>query len=84
MEIISFISEKMLILIPVCWATGYAIKATEKIPSNYIPLILVLLGGLLGLAITRFSLEGLFQGVLCGGASVGAHQIKRQFENMKS
>ena len=78
MDILKFINEHMYVVVPVCWIIGTVIKKTEKIPSAYIPLILVTLGAVFGFAMMGLTFDGFAQGVLCGGASVGLHQIKRQ------
>jgi len=77
MDIMGYIAEKMIVVIPVLWIVGIAVKKTERIPNNWIPLILLALGAALGVAMLG-SVDGLIQGVLCGGASVGLHQAQSQ------
>ena len=44
MEILSYITENALILIPVLLIVGRILKGIEKIPDKWIPLILLPLG----------------------------------------
>ena len=83
MDIINFVGEHMYIVIPVCWIIGAVIKKTEKIPCNFIPAILVTFGAVFGVAMLGLNVNGIMQGILCGGASVGIHQIKRQYDMAK-
>ena len=39
MDLLKYITEKMLILIPVLYIIGMIIKGTEKIKNKYIPVI---------------------------------------------
>lgn len=78
MDIMSFITEKALILIPVLYIIGMMLKNTSKIQDWSIPWILLIIGiggsiGLLGL-----NMEAIIQGVLVTGTTVYTNQLFKQ------
>lgn len=81
-----YIQPEMLVLIPVLFIIGMALKKLPKVCDNYIPLILGASGVVLALmyqfSMMGFSLEavfaGLIQGILCAGAAVYGHQAYKQ------
>lgn len=65
-----------------CLILGYLIKHTsifKKIPNSDIPAIVAVLGAILNVAISGFSLEHLIFGALMGLASTGMHQAFKQY-----
>ncbi len=78
MEILGYITEKALILIPVLNIIGMVIKHLEKINDKYIPLIILACGVLGTLGIMGVSVDSVIQGVLVSGASVFGNQIVKQ------
>ncbi len=81
MEILQYITEKMLILIPVLNILGLVLKKIEKIPDKYIPLLLLLFGvfGAFGMA-GGFSVDAAIQGVLITGVAVYGNQLVKQLQ----
>lgn len=78
-----YIQPELLVLIPVLYLVGYALKKTALIPDKFIPLVLGVIGVVLcmvyELATGEFNLFTAFtQGVLCAGASTYANQIYKQ------
>lgn len=86
-----FIQPELLILIPVLYAIGVAIKRSEKIKDNYIPSILgvtgIILAGLWCMSSTPLSdgqtivaciFAAITQGILCASGSVFVNQIIKQ------
>lgn len=78
-----YIQPELLILIPVLYLIGYALKRTTVISDKFIPVIL----GAAGIVLTvcyelgtgQFNLfAAITQGVLCAGASTYANQIYKQ------
>ena len=53
MEILNYIMDNALILIPVLLVLGKIVKGTEKIPDKWIPLILLPIGIAGSLALRR-------------------------------
>ncbi|HAS91321.1 MAG TPA: hypothetical protein DCS12_03435 [Clostridiales bacterium] len=84
----NFIKPELLILIPVLYFIGMAIKNTLLIKDKFIPLILGLIGIVLS-SLWILATEGteniymaifvaITQGFLCAGASVYINQIVKQ------
>jgi len=80
MEILNYIVENALILIPAQLVIGQIIKGIEKIPDKYIPLILLVFGIAGAFACVGFSVEAVIQGVLVTGAAVYGNQIVKQLK----
>lgn len=80
MDVLQYIVDKALVLIPVLNIIGMVLKGIQKIPDKYIPLILLVLGVLGTCALTGFSTESVVQGVLVTGAAVYGNQIVKQFK----
>ena len=65
-------------ILVVCYCIGFAIKKTNLIKDNYIPAIMVVLGGISGFIVNGLSYESIAVGVASGLAATGAHQIIKQ------
>ena len=78
MEILSYIMENALVLIPVLVIIGEIIKNIEKIPDKWIPLILLPLGIAGALCLGGLSVDSAIQGILVTGAAVYGNQIVKQ------
>ena len=78
MEIITYITENALILIPMLIIIGLILKKLEFIPDKYIPLILLPLGILGAMALGGWTVESAIQGILVTGAAVYGNQIVKQ------
>lgn len=84
----NFIKPELLILIPVLYWIGYAVKRS-KVADEWIPWIIgvtgILLSGLYVCGTESLTLLSVFtsvtQGILCAGASVFVNQLIKQ--NMK-
>lgn len=83
MEIIKYVTEQALILIPALYIIGLIVKGTGKIPDKYIPLILLPIG--IGGAIALMGLSGdsVVQGVLITGVTVYGNQILKQMNKIE-
>lgn len=80
MELLTYIVEKGLVLIPALNILGTLIKNIEKIPDKYIPLILLVFGILGAFGILGFSVDAAVQGVLITGAAVYGDQLVKQLK----
>ena len=86
MNIVEFIKPELLILVPVMYLVGMALKRSEFLSDNKIPLVLgaisILLSALYVFQDTSFAVEGVFmavtQGILVAGASVYCNQLYKQ------
>ena len=79
MEILDYILQERLILIPVLYVLAGIIKMTELIKNKYIPLIVLVFGILLSLMLGGFTItDNIIQGILVAGATVLTNQIIKQ------
>ena len=83
---LKFITENFVSVIVVsCVLVGYIIKVTPpfaKIANNYIPLIVTVLGAVLGVVANGLTLEAIVYGAVSGLASTGLHQVFTQLLNI--
>ncbi|MEG0962273.1 MAG: phage holin family protein [Lachnospiraceae bacterium] len=65
------------IVVVACLIAGYVIKKSlDFIPNKYIPLILTVLGGVLGcVTANTITLKAIVYGAFSGLASTGLHQV---------
>lgn len=78
MNIIEYITENALVLIPVLLILGQIVKGIEKIPDKFIPLILLPFGILGSMALGGWTVDAVVQGVLVTGAAVYGNQVYKQ------
>lgn len=81
MDVMAYILEKALILIPALLVLGQIIKNIPEVPNWVIPLVLLVPGVLGTMAIVGWTVEGAVQGVLVTGAAVYGNQIWKQVTN---
>lgn len=83
---LKFITENFVpVIVVACVLVGYIIKATPpfaKIANNYIPLIVTVLGAVLGVLTNGMTLEAIVYGAVSGLASTGLHQVFTQLLNI--
>ena len=83
---LDFITDMYIPVIIVATLTiGYVIKETpalEKVANAYIPLIVTIIGALLGVFISGLSVESFVYGAVSGLASTGLHQAFTQLLNI--
>ena len=75
MDIVSYIIEKCLILVPALLVLGSILKGTEKIKDKYIPVILLPIGIAGAIALGGFTVDSIIQGILVTGAAVYCNQL---------
>ena len=82
MDFLEYIKPELLILVPVLYVIGMAIKKTALIAGILLSIIYVLATSDLGSpqAVAMAIFTALTQGVLVSGASVYANQIFKQFK----
>ena len=80
MEILSYVMDNALVLIPVLVIIGQIIKNIQAIPDKWIPLILLPLGVAGALALGGLSVDSAIQGILVTGAAVYGNQIVKQLK----
>ena len=83
---LKFITENFVpVIVVACVLVGYIIKVTPpfaKIANNYIPLIVTVLGAIMGILANGLTLEAIVYGAVSGLASTGLHQVFTQLLNI--
>lgn len=80
MEILSYITENAIILIPVLIIIGMILKKLEFIPDKWIPVILLPLGVVGAMTLGGWTVTSAIQGVLVTGAAVYGNQLVKQLK----
>ncbi|RXM70876.1 hypothetical protein DP143_13685 [Clostridium tetani] len=78
MNLMDYIVEQALILVPVLYILGLMLKGTEKIKDWTIPWILLIIGILGSIALIGFNVNAVIQGILTAGAAVFGNQLVKQ------
>lgn len=78
MELLSYVVDRALIIIPVLNVIGMILKNLQKIPDRFIPLILLGLGIVGSIGLMGISVDSVIQGVLVTGAAVYGNQLVKQ------
>lgn len=74
----------VLVVVLACLIVGYIIKKWIKdVDNKYIPTIVTILGLVLNLFVSGFSIESAVYGALMGLASTGMHQAFKQYIEKK-
>lgn len=85
---LNFLQEYLVpVIVVACLVVGYAIKSTpvfEAVANSYIPLIVIVLGAVLGAIINGLTVEGIVYGAVSGIASTGMHQLFVQLLNLET
>jgi hypothetical protein len=81
MDIIKYVSDEALILIPVMYVIGMILKSTPKVKDWLIPYILLVVGILGAIALLGISVKSVIQGILVTGATVYTNQLIKQTQN---
>lgn len=81
MEILEYIINEALIIIPVLWILGCFLKRTPKVQDWIIPWVLLLVGVILAVGIIGLTVDAAVQGILVAGAAVLGHQLLKQTQN---
>ena len=83
---LKFITENFVpVIVVACVLVGYIIKVTPpfaKLANNYIPLIVTVLGAIMGVMSNGLTLEAVVYGAVSGLASTGLHQAFTQLLNI--
>ena len=79
MDIMTFIVEEGLIMIPVLYILGEIIKTTDILENKWIPFVLLLISiALTPLILSGYTPDNVVQAILVTGASVLANELKKQ------
>lgn len=77
-NLMDYITESAVILVPALYILGMIMKGTDKIPDKYIPIILLILGIAGAIAFMGLSPQSVVQGILITGAAVYTNQLIKQ------
>ena len=77
-NLMNYVMDNALILIPVLYVLGAILKGTEKVGDKYIPVLLLPIGVVLAMLIVGFNVNGFIQGILVTGATVYTNQLVKQ------
>ena len=84
---LKFITENFVpVIVVACVLVGYIIKETPpfaKLANNYIPLIVTVLGAIMGVITNGMTLEAIVYGAVSGLASTGLHEAFTQILNIR-
>ena len=74
----------VFVVVGICLCVGFVIKKIDKIPNNYIPLIMAILGSTINVWANglKISPDILLGGMFSGLASTGLHQLFKQLINV--
>lgn len=79
MDLLVYITENALVVIPVLLIIGVMFKDSKRIKDKYIPILLLVVGVLLTIGLRRnMGADTIVQGVLVTAASVYLNQIVKQ------
>ena len=81
MDILQFIVEEGLIMIPVLYILGDIIKGTESVHNKWIPVLLLGISVILTpLLLAGYTAETVIQAILVAGATVFGDQVIKQLK----
>mgnify|MGYP001576458335 CR=1 FL=1 len=77
-NLMDYIVEQALILIPVLYILGVMLKGTNKIKDWTIPWILLVVGIIGAIALMGLNVNSVLQGILAAGTAVFGNQLVKQ------
>ena len=77
-NILKYVTENALILIPVLYILGAMLKSLQTVEDRYIPFILLVFGILFSIAMLGFNVDSVIQGFLVTGVTVYTNQLFKQ------
>lgn len=78
MDITNLTQYLDIITVGICLCIGYVIKTSlDFIPNNYIPLIMLIIGTILGVLSDGLNLVSILSGMVSGLASTGLYEAFR-------
>ena len=74
----ALIDPSLLVVVAACWALGYILKQTPRVPDWTIVYIVTAAAVVAVMALQGLSTESVIQGILCGAFAVYGHQVVKQ------
>ncbi len=84
MDLLQYLNENYLMLVPVLWVIGYGLKQTPQVPNWSIIWILSAVSLVIGWFAYGFTYDAFANGIIAAGVSVFGHQIYKQTKNLNS
>lgn len=78
MDILEYIIEQAIVLVPALWIIGTFLKKTPNVPDWVIPWVILICGIGGAVALLGMTADSVIQGVLVAGVAVLGHQILKQ------
>lgn len=78
MDLMQYLNQNYLVLIPALWLIGHALKQTPVIPDWTIIWILFIVSIGIGSIEYGFSIDAITNGIIAAGISVFGHQVFKQ------
>ncbi|MGN7398983.1 phage holin family protein [Cytobacillus praedii] len=78
LDLLSYLNQNYLMLVPALWVLGFALKQTPAIPNWMIIWVILLVSILIGSLAFGFSFIGLINGIIAAGVAVLGHQMLKQ------
>ncbi|OYQ67923.1 phage holin family protein [Aerococcus sp. 1KP-2016] len=79
MDILNYVVQEGLVMIPVLFIIGEIIKGTELLGNKWIPLVLLVISiGLTPLVLGTYTANNIVQAVLVAGVTVFGNQLIKQ------
>lgn len=79
MDILNYVVEEGLIMIPVLYIIGEIVTGTEFLSNKWIPLVLLVISvGFTPLLLGTYDAANIVQAVLVAGATVYSHELLKQ------
>lgn len=76
-----YILQDFLVLVPVLYVLGLALKGTPRVRDWLIPWVLTILGMMIGFGIGGFNITSAIQGVIAAAVAVYGNQLFKQLLN---
>jgi len=74
----ALIDPSLFVVVAVCWALGYVLKQTPRVPDWTIVYIVTVAAVAVVVAMQGLTVQAVIQGVLCGAFAVYGHQVVKQ------
>ena len=84
MDIVKYIQDEALILVPTLYVIGMILKSTPKTKDWLIPYILLIFGITGAILLLGFSIKSIIQGILVTGGAVFTNQLIKQTTEKKN
>lgn len=78
MNLLEYLNENYVMIVPALWVIGYALKQTPSVPNWSIIWILTVLSVSIAGITFGFSLESFSNGIIAAGTAVFGHQMLKQ------